>query len=113
MMPVLKAVFVGILTMSAADGVPNLNVQPSCKAAAEGIIGLKQDVDACLKSEQNVRGQLVQQWNQFLAEDRASCVRLATMSGGGTYTELLTCLEIKRDARKLPKDTGSVGQVYR
>ena len=58
MMPVLKAVFVGILTMSAADGVPNLNVQPSCKAAAEGIIGLKQDVDACLNGgiEELLRG---------------------------------------------------------
>ena len=28
---------------------------------------------------------------------------------GGTYTELLTCLEMKRDARKLPKDEGTVG----
>jgi len=37
------------------------------------------------------------------------------MSGGrGTYTELITCLEIKRDAAKLPKDDGAnVGSVTR
>jgi hypothetical protein len=35
------------------------------------------------------------------------------MSNAGTYTELLTCLEMKRDAAKLPKDTGTVGQGVR
>ena len=28
---------------------------------------------------------------------------------GGTYAELLTCLEMARDVRKLPKDTGTIG----
>src|SRR5262245_32831812 len=115
MMPVLPAMLIG-LTMTVADGVPSINVQPSCKATADGIIGLKQDIDTCLKSEQSVRDQLVKEWAQFSAADRASCTRLTTMSRAGTYTELLTCLEMKRDAAQLPKDsigTGTVGQVTR
>jgi hypothetical protein len=113
MIPVFLAIFAGTMTIAVADSVPVLNVQPSCKAAADGIIGLKQDVDTCLKSEQNIHTQLTQQWSEFAAEDRTSCTRLTSMSGGGTYTELLTCLEMKRDARKLPKETGTVGQVTR
>jgi hypothetical protein len=110
MIPVLPVIFAGALTMAAAaDGVPTINVQPSCKAESDGIIGLKQDVEVCLKAEQNVRNELSQQWNGFPAADRASCVRLTTMSKAGTYTELLTCLEMKRDAAKLPKDTGTAG----
>jgi hypothetical protein len=113
MIPVLPAIFAGALTMTVADGVPTINVAPSCKSAADGIIGVKQDVEVCLNIEQNVRNELAQQWNGFPAADRASCVRLTTMSGAGTYTELLTCLEMKRDAAKLPKDTGTVGQTLR
>ncbi|HEY7296840.1 MAG TPA: hypothetical protein VH684_02795 [Xanthobacteraceae bacterium] len=105
MLPVVKAIALGTLIVAAADGVPKINVQPSCKAAAGGIIGLKQDIQTCLKEEQNVHDQLVKEWSQFRPADRASCTRLATMSGGGTYTELLTCLEMMRDARKLPTET--------
>jgi hypothetical protein len=112
MVPVLPALFAATMTIAVADQVPSLNIQPGCKAQADGIIGLKQDVEVCLKSEAGVRAQLEQQWSQFAAADRTSCTRLTTMSGGGSYTELLTCLEMKRDARKLPAE-GTVGQVAR
>ena len=42
----------------------------------------------------------------------ANRTRLATMSGGSTYTELITCLEMKRDARKLPNEA-TVGPMTR
>jgi hypothetical protein len=113
MLPALKAIAVGSLLMAAAEGVPKINVQPSCNAAAGGIIGLKQDIQTCLQEEQNVHDQLAKEWNQFRASDRASCTRLATMSGGGTYTELLTCLEMLRDARKLPTETTGIEPVTR
>jgi len=107
----LSLIFFGT-TAIAADAVPTINVRPSCQAAASGMIGLKQDIDVCLRSEQNVRDQLAKEWTQFPAADRASCTRLTTMSRAGTYTELLTCLEMKRDARKLPKE-GTIGEVTR
>jgi hypothetical protein len=96
-----------------AAGVPTINVRPSCQAAAGGIIGLKQDINTCLQEEQNTRAQIVKEWNQFRPEDRASCTGLATMTGGGTYTELLTCLEMMRDARNLPQETTNAGTVTR
>jgi len=106
MMPVLPAFALGVAVL-VADQVPHLDVMPSCRASADGILGVKQDVETCVKSENEARDQVVKQWNQFSAADRSGCANLTTMGGtGGTYTELLTCLEMKRDVRQLPKDNG-------
>jgi hypothetical protein len=94
--------------IAVAQGVPTIDTGPSCRAAAKGSPGMQQDYDSCRKSEDAARELLVKQWNSFLAADRGSCFRLTTTGTPGTYTELLTCLEMKRDARKLP-DTGTVG----
>jgi hypothetical protein len=101
---------------AAAQEMPRLNFEPSCKASASGALGLTEDMDSCRRSETTARDQAAKQWSSFASADRASCTRLVTMSGhDGTYTELLTCLEMKRDARKLPDDStlSTVGQSTR
>lgn len=111
MIATVPAFLVGAqLMIAVADHVPRLDVTQSCRATADGILGVKQQADVCLQTENATRDQLAKQWSQFSAADRASCVALATMGTGGTYTELLTCLEMKRDARKLPKEPGTVGK---
>ncbi len=96
--------------IAAAQGVvPTIDIGPTCRAAAKGSAGMQQDFESCQKSEQAARDALAQQWSSFLAADRGSCYRLTTTGTPGTYTELLTCLEMKRDARKLP-DGATVGQ---
>jgi len=116
MIPVLPAILVSA-TMLVADQVPKLNVTPSCRASADGILGVKQDIETCIQSENSARDQLAKEWSTFAAADRQSCTRLTTIGGtGGTYTELITCLEIKREAAKLPKelkDDTALGQVAR
>jgi hypothetical protein len=113
MISVLPAILVSA-TVLVADQVPKLDVTPSCRASANGILGVKQDIDSCLQSENAARDQLAQQWSTFSAPDRQSCTTLTTLGGtGGTYTELITCLEMKRDAAKLPKEDGTVGQRTR
>jgi hypothetical protein len=111
--PVLPVILVSA-TVLVADQVPKLNVTPSCRASADGILGVKQDIQACIQSENTARDQLAQQWSTFKLADRDSCTRLTTIGGtGGTYTELITCLEMKRDAAKLSKDNATTGQVTR
>jgi hypothetical protein len=110
MKSLLAAVFVASTTIATAQqGVPTLDIGPSCRAAAKGSAGMQQDYDSCRKSEDAAREILVQQWASFPAADRGSCYRLTRTGTPGTYTELLTCLEMKRDARKLP-DTTTIGQ---
>jgi hypothetical protein len=96
------------LLIAVADQVPSIDVGPSCRAAATAF-GVNQDVGACIQDEKNARDELAKEWNQFSAADRASCTSLVKMGSSGTYTDLITCLEIKRDARRLPKDSGRAG----
>lgn len=97
------------LTIAAADGVPSFNVEPSCRQAASGDIGIKQDLSVCLEDEKGAREQLAKEWSGFLSEDRSLCTRLSGTGGTPTYTELLVCLEMARDARKLPKEDKTLG----
>jgi hypothetical protein len=92
------------LAFAVADAVPRYNVEPSCRAAAEGSLGLAQDKAACIADENAARDQLVKEWSGFSTADRSTCTGLTSMGGQSTYTELLTCLEMTRDARKLAKE---------
>lgn len=116
MIPVLPAILVSA-TVLVADQVPKLDVTPSCRASADGILGVKQDIQSCMQSENAARDELTHEWSTFSPADRQSCTRLTTIGGtGGTYTELITCLEMKREAAKLPKaskDDATLGQVTR
>jgi hypothetical protein len=101
---ILPVILMGAQLAIAVQSVPNLDYAPSCRSAASGSLGIKQDLDNCLKTEQDARAEVSKQWNEFNGADRTTCVGLSTMGGQSTYTELLTCLELMRDARKLPKD---------
>jgi hypothetical protein len=51
------------------------------------------------------REQLSKEWEQFPAEIRANCTREATaIANVRSYVELLTCLQIAMDVKKLPND---------
>jgi hypothetical protein len=90
-----------VLPLAAAEVVPKINIDPSCRAAAKGNVGA-QSIDSCRQSELSARHTLLKLWKSFRAADRDSCYRLTTTGTPGTYTELLTCLEMRRDARALP-----------
>jgi hypothetical protein len=107
-------------TSPATDRVPLLDVEPVCQGIAEqggatlhdplmahespksATVNTKKD---CVDSEQHLRNQLVTAWERFDAADRAHCVRESEMGGESSYTELLTCLEMARDVRKLNGQT--------
>ena len=94
------------VTIAIADRIPNFNVEPSCSATDTAIRGDMQDKDSCLKDEYNARTEIEKQWSQFHPSDRSACV--GTSSGWHPiYTELLTCLEISRDVRKLHSEAPS------
>jgi hypothetical protein len=101
------------LLMPVADSVPVLNVEPVCQGIAQqgGVSfhdpAMAKEKQNCIQSEQDVRGELVKQWSNFSAADRASCVNEARMGGDSSYTELLTCLEMARDVRSLRSEEAS------
>jgi hypothetical protein len=106
----VPALLFGMAAM-AADGPPKLDVETSCRAAAEsGVNGRNRD--ACLSEENDARSTLAQHWAQYSAAQQSRCTDLVRMGGPPSYVELLTCLDMAEQARKLPDaDTlkGSVG----
>lgn len=88
---------------ASAQPVPTLNVEPTCNIPAE-MAALGRDKSVCLRSENEARAALVKEWSSFPVADRGLCTQTATMGGTASYVELLTCLEMRRDARALPRD---------
>lgn len=96
------------LTVAVADDVPNFDVEPLCRGIAQqGGLDLEpnktaqQSIESCVRDEMDVRKKLVQEWPTFMAADKANCAGEAGAGGVPSYTELLTCLEMARDAQKL------------
>lgn len=90
----------GLVALAAGAPVPNINPEPSCRSAAARVAPIA-DLEVCMRKERAARDRLVRFWGEFSAGDKATCIPLATAGGNPTYTELLTCLEVERDARRL------------
>jgi len=108
---------VGVLATAMPAGaqrVPVFDVTPSCRHAAERAHPIG-SVENCIKLEQEARARLVKQWSTFAPADKSHCLGLSTLGGEPTYSELLTCLEMARDARNAAngKDRGTTGQGRR
>jgi hypothetical protein len=105
---------VGSLVLTASIPLPKFNVEPSCRAAAKraGDAGY---VAVCLRKEQQARQQIERQWRDFTSSDKAQCIPRTRVFDRGTYTELLTCLEIARAVRDLrnDRDSATTGQIQR
>ena len=103
MMAVFAAVSPG-MPMSAAvgDDVPTYDVRKSCKADVQAY-STAQSVAGCLTDEQNAT--LVSQWTQFAPESRSRCAQMVgDVAGPQSYVELLTCLQMAKDVKSLPKN---------
>jgi hypothetical protein len=107
--PAIAIAMIMPATLSArSDDVPTLDVRPVCHGIAmqgELEAGLQQtSFQQCVQSEQAVRGEIKKEWSTFSASDKSHCVSLAKTGGESSYTELLTCMEMARDVRKLHED---------
>jgi len=96
-------------------GPPRLQVGQSCEAAGRGSVVLGRDKKACLADETTAQDTLKQNWSKYSAADKTQCIGMERTGGPASYVELLSCLEIMRDARNIQKtdtletDTGAIG----
>lgn len=98
----LVALLLGLpAAIAHADSPPKLNVSPSCDAAARGAISAGRDKDACLADERTAESVLNQNWPKYNATDKTQCIGNVKTGGPASYVELLSCLEIMRDAKEI------------
>ena len=86
---------------AGAGGLPTLDVGPSCDAAGRGAVTLGRDKKACLGDEATAQDTLKQNWPKYAAADKSDCIGMVTTGGPASYVELLSCVEILRDARNI------------
>jgi len=93
-----------------ADEVPTYDVRKSCKTDTQAYQGRgtaapgANTASACAADEQTARATLVTQWTQFAPDSRSRCTQMVgDPAGPQSYVELLTCLQMAKDVKSLPK----------
>jgi hypothetical protein len=100
-MMTLIPMLLGAHLILVSDRPPNLNVDSSCAAAAQsGVNGRTKD--ACMSEENAARDTLTQKWKDFTGTEQSRCADLVRTGGPASYVELLTCLEMAQQAKKIP-----------
>ncbi len=89
------------LGRGGGGGPPTLQVGPSCEAAGRGAVVLGRNKEACLADENAALKTLRDNWSKYAANDKTLCIGMELTGGPASYVELLSCLEINRDAREI------------
>ena len=92
-----------------ADDVPTFDIQRACSTRLQAFQDTSSQgtdtVSACVADEQNARATLVNQWTQFAPGSRAECLQIqGDAAAPRSYVELLTCLQMAKETKGLPKD---------
>jgi len=95
----------------AADEVPTYDVQKTCKTDTQAYQGPgtatlgSNTASGCVADEQTARATLVSQWTQFATDSKSECMQVVGNVAVGlqSYVELLTCLQMAKDVKSLPK----------
>src|SRR5262249_9522913 len=110
---VVLVAFSSSTSPARSDQYPVLNVAPLCHGLTDRSnlqLGLRDvSFDECMKAEHADRESIIKEWSTFSADDKRHCIAEATMGGESSYTDLLTCLEMARDVRKLHEDQKGSG----
>ena len=94
------AILATLSPVAVSDTVPKFDILRECRF--EG--GSTVDFDRCSQDEAEAFEQLKANWAQFTGVDKSSCVGAATIGGVASYVELLTCLEMAREANNTDKN---------
>lgn len=97
LMTMVLAANLAIPTIPVADSVPKFDIARNCRV--ESPAGA--DPNTCIQEEQEALTELQNQWTTFGAVDKVTCTKETSMDGTPSYVELLTCVEMARDARNL------------
>ncbi len=102
-----------VVQIAAANSLPNWDVTQSCRGAAAAAADPSQDrLKACLDSEQRTRDKLAREWSTFPASDKMKCIR-SIQWFQPTYTELASCLEMARDAKRFGSEKATKPMMLR
>jgi hypothetical protein len=95
------AILATLSPIAVSDTVPKFDTVRECRI--EG--GPSVDVARCSREEAAALRQLQDAWTQYAGADRKACTAEGTIDDFASYVELLSCLEMTRDARSAENNT--------
>lgn len=108
------ALLFGTQVVFAAGSSPKFDLGPTCRAANTAGVSNARSEQACQRDEESAHQKLEQNWGQYSSAQQGECVRLSSLGGSPSYVELLTCLDIAKQAAEHPApqgvDTGAPGE---
>jgi hypothetical protein len=104
-MSIFAVLLASQLVIPVADRAPRFDFEPGCRATIGDGIGTLQ---SCEDDEKTAREQVAKQWNQFSGPDRSMCTEMK-QTYHPSYVELLSCLEMMRDAKMPTSDQSLPG----
>jgi hypothetical protein len=96
---VLAAMTLGSPLTAAAERLPQFDPVRSCQSGGTLWGTPRQASESCVRSEQEARATLEKSWNEIFPADRTHCSLLVSTGGPPSYVELLSCVEMTREAR--------------
>jgi hypothetical protein len=91
------AILATLSPIVVSDTAPKFDIVRECRI--EG--GRSVDVARCSRDQAAALRQLQETWAQYAAADRKTCTTAATIGDFASYVELLSCLEMARDAKSV------------
>src|ERR1700730_14228610 len=102
----LAAIFALILaqaTLAVAAQPPRFNIKATCRQAQPlSGSGDKSVYQGCVDSEVEAQKQLYKIWQTFKPSSQRSCASETQIGGAPSYVDLLTCLQLDKEAGSLP-----------
>jgi hypothetical protein len=86
--------------VAISDTVPKFDIVRECRLEGGSIV----ELERCSENEGDALRELQHAWAQFAGADKRSCIASATTGGFASYVELLTCLEMAREANNTGKN---------
>jgi hypothetical protein len=88
----------------AHSGVPNLDIDASCKDVSKMDLNKTTNYSGCIAEEQQAREQLQKEWSSYDGSAHDLCTHLVTYPALPSYVTLQQCLSMSREAKKLNPD---------
>ena len=82
----------------AAASIPKFDLERTCRPAAAAAVLPGRDSAACERDERDARA-------RYNAAQKSQCAGFAALDRAPSYVELLTCLEMAKQAQGLPPDS--------
>ena len=89
------AILAAFSPIAVSSSVPQFDIAKECRYEGDSTAIFER----CSQDETTALAQLRTEWAQFAGTDQKTCMVTTTTIGGfASYVELLTCLEMARDA---------------